>query len=98
VEIDPAVYKYAREFFSLPEPQAVYLEDARQWVHEHSPLPADEKYDYIVHDCFSGGGVPEHIFTIEFWEELKGVVKSDGIIAVVGLLLVCYRGILELFL
>jgi hypothetical protein len=35
-----------------------------------------------VHDCFSGGGVPEHIFTIEFWEELKSIMTSDGVLAV----------------
>ena len=40
------------------------------------------KYDYIIHDCFSGGGVPEHIFTVEFWADLKKIMRDDGVLAV----------------
>ncbi|KAF8511513.1 S-adenosyl-L-methionine-dependent methyltransferase [Gautieria morchelliformis] len=82
VEIDPAVYDYARRYFSLPEPNQVYIADAREWVHDHAFPAAQNKFDYIVHDCFSGGSVPGHIYTLEFWEELKGMVKSDGVVAV----------------
>lgn len=82
VEIDPVVYKYAKEYFSLPEPQAVHLQDARSWVEGHFVLPRDLKYDYVIHDCFSGGGVPQHLFTVEFWESLKSIMKPDGVLAV----------------
>ena len=87
VEIDPQVYDYARRYFSLPEMTQVYFQDGREWVQEHASPTAAEKYDYVVHDCFSGGGVPGHIYTVEFWEELKGLVKSDGVVAVVRLFL-----------
>jgi len=40
------------------------------------------KYDYVVHDCFSGGGVPEHLFTKEFWADLKEIIRDDGVLAV----------------
>lgn len=80
VEIDPAVYQYAREYFNLPEPNAIYLEDVRNWLQR--PMERD-KFDYVIHDCFSGGGVPQHIYTVEFWESLKRVMKPDGVIAVV---------------
>ncbi|KAG8850242.1 hypothetical protein FRB96_000474 [Tulasnella sp. 330] len=40
------------------------------------------KYDYVVHDCFSGGMVPAHLFTKEFWWNTKMLMKDDGIIAV----------------
>jgi len=83
VEIDPAVYTYAREFFGLPEPHAVYLEDARGWVRERTGIiPESERFDYVVHDCFSGGSVPMHMFASEFWSDLKGVIKPDGVVAV----------------
>ncbi|KDQ20086.1 hypothetical protein BOTBODRAFT_27508 [Botryobasidium botryosum FD-172 SS1] len=83
VEIDPAVYTYAREFFDLPEPHAVYLEDARGWVRERAGvIPESERFDYVVHDCFSGGSVPMHMFASEFWSDLKGVIKPDGVVAV----------------
>lgn len=42
-------------------------------------------YDIVVHDCFSGGGVPEHLFTLEFWEDLKAVIHPDGVVVVVRL-------------
>lgn len=89
VEIDPVVYKFARQYFELSEPDEVYLEDARQWVHGRAlaqasnELAPQPKFDFVVHDCFSGGGVPGHIFTREFWEELKTLVHEDGIVAVV---------------
>ena len=83
VEIDPAVYAAARTYFGLPEPSAVYLEDARGWIELQANKTAAEKYDIVVHDCFSGGGVPEFLFTSEFWEELKQIVSPEGIVAVV---------------
>ena len=91
VEIDPIVYKYAREYFDLAEPHSVHITDARRWVHEQStvsnPLLSNlgqtpTKYDYVIHDCFSGGGVPEHIFTTEFWADLKKIIRADGALAV----------------
>lgn len=85
VEIDPVVYDYARVYFGLPVPNEIFLEDARGWLEKRPVLTNDKKYDYIIHDCFSGGGVPNHIFTIEFWNTLKTVMKRDGVIAVVSL-------------
>jgi hypothetical protein len=96
VEIDPAVYTYAREYFGLDNPHAVHLTDARQWVHEQAtgsnasradpgqgqPPTQGQQYDYVIHDCFSGGGVPAHIFTAEFWAELKTLIRADGVLAV----------------
>lgn len=85
LEIDPVVYKYAQEFFDFPKPHAVFLEDARRWVQERTgKLSESERFDYVVHDCFSGGAVPTHLFTNEFWSELKGTVKPDGVVAVVS--------------
>lgn len=85
VEIDPAVYDAARTYFGLPDPgpDRVFLEDARQWLTKRrAEKPATEKplYDFVVHDCFSGGGVPGHIFTLEFWKELQAVMAPDGVL------------------
>jgi spermidine synthase len=93
VEIDPAVYDAATQYFGLPvlEPEYIFLEDARTWVRrQRSTVEAlngrqrDEAlFDIVVHDCFSGGGVPRHVFTVEFWQDLKTIVQPDGVIAVV---------------
>ncbi|KAH8830424.1 spermidine synthase [Flagelloscypha sp. PMI_526] len=81
VEIDPAVYEAARTYFGLPDPGPgkVFLEDARTWVNARDTNRA-ELFDFVVHDCFSGGGVPEHIFTVEFFHELKKIMVDDGIL------------------
>ncbi|KAJ7653477.1 spermidine synthase [Mycena rosella] len=88
VEIDPAVYDAARLYFGLPEhaPDNLFLEDARTWAaRRRTDLESGAQhalFDIIVHDCFSGGGVPEHIFTLEFWNDLKASLHPEGILAV----------------
>jgi len=90
VEIDPAVYTAARTYFGLsdPGPEKVFLEDARGWVSKRRAEVEQGKtstlYDIVVHDCFSGGGVPEHIFTLQFWNDLKTIMLPDGILVVVS--------------
>jgi len=103
VEIDPAVYDAARRWFGLPDPGPwnVFLEDARQFVERRSREvqfgPEQNLYDIVVHDCFSGGGVPAHIFTTEFWNYLKQIMNTEGILVVVSCFcLVFFSGYLEL--
>jgi len=91
IEIDSAVYNASRQYFGLPDLDSdrVFLEDARVVVAEkrrstqygHSN---PDKYDYVVHDCFSGGGVPAHLFTLQFWEDLKAIMNPEGVVAVVS--------------
>ena len=95
IEIDPAVYNASRQYFGLPDlgSDHVFLEDARIVIAEKRRtalqygLSYTEKYDYVVHDCFSGGGVPAHLFTLQFWEDLKIIMNPDGVVAVVSLLI-----------
>jgi spermidine synthase len=91
VEIDPAVYNAARTFFGFPDPGPgkVFLEDARAWsAKQRANIEAGRQetlFDIVVHDCFSGGGVPQHVFTIEFWDHLKATMHPEGILVVVKL-------------
>ncbi|KAJ3552199.1 hypothetical protein NM688_g4274 [Phlebia brevispora] len=96
VEIDPQVYQAARTYFGFVprEPKKVFISDARGWVlsrtHEEQQSGWDnpkerapeETFDIVIHDCFSGGGVPSHLFTVAFWEELKKIMKPEGVVAV----------------
>ncbi|KAJ7639081.1 spermidine synthase [Roridomyces roridus] len=84
VEIDPAVYDAARLYFGLPAhpPSNLFLEDARAWAARRRAEKQNTLFDIVVHDCFSGGGVPEHIFTIQFWDDLKTQVAPQGIVVV----------------
>jgi spermidine synthase len=91
VEIDPAVYEAARQYFGLRHlgDDRVFLEDARGWVHKRqSAMQLDEgkilsKFELVVHDCFSGGGVPQHLFSVEFWNDLISIMSPEGVVAVV---------------
>ncbi|KAF8646374.1 hypothetical protein AX16_007240 [Volvariella volvacea WC 439] len=88
VEIDPAVYDAAIKYFALPNPGPgkVFLEDARGWVAtQRARVEAEEEtslFDFVVHDCFSGGGVPQHIYTLEFWDDVKKILQPDGLVVV----------------
>jgi len=85
VEIDPVVYQLAREYFHLPANHTAVIEDAVKFVKKATSKPVPPKYDYIVHDVFTGGAEPIELFTVEFLEGLKSLLKNDGVIAIVRL-------------
>jgi spermidine synthase len=78
VEIDPVVHEFAEQYFGLPK-LAVAYEDGRAFVER-----AGEKWDYIVHDVFTGGSVPGHLFTSEMWDATRAALADTGVLAVVS--------------
>ncbi|KAI9783298.1 MAG: hypothetical protein M1816_001430 [Peltula sp. TS41687] len=80
VEIDPIVHKYATEYFGLPLKHNAAIEDAVNFVQraerQHS------RYDFIIHDVFTGGAEPVSLFTVEFISTLHRLLKPDGVIAI----------------
>ena len=90
IEIDPEVYRAARMYFGLPDPgkDRVFLEDARGWVERRAAQTtpqttfddstSSELFDFVVHDCFSGGGVPQHLYTVEFLQQVKSIMTPEG--------------------
>lgn len=85
VEIDPAVYQAAVDYFDLPKTlNSVNLEDGRQYI-DRAPSAS---YDYIVHDVFTGGSVPSSLFSKSAVEQLHRILRPKGILAMnyVGLL------------
>ena len=43
-----------------------------------------ERYNVIVHDVFTGGALPEGMFTSEFWDSLRILIRDEGVVAVVS--------------
>ncbi|KAK6542595.1 hypothetical protein TWF694_006539 [Orbilia ellipsospora] len=87
VEIDPVVYKYAKEHFGLPPNHTAHIGDAVSYIRDEYLKAAikqeeHQKYDYILHDVFTGGAVPADLFTWEFLEGLKSFLKPNGVIAI----------------
>lgn len=83
VEIDPVVHKFAGQYFGLPSNHIAAIEDAAAFV-KRSQVSEPAKYDYIVHDVFTGGAEPVDLFTIEFIRGLAALLKPDGVIAIVS--------------
>jgi spermidine synthase len=81
VEIDPAVIKVAREYFSFFENDNVtsVVQDGRIFVKRAGIKK--QKYDWIILDAFNGDYIPEHLLTKEFFQETKNILTQDGIIA-----------------
>lgn len=84
------MYNASRQFFGLPDlgDDHVFLEDARGYVRKKKSQieqgSKDPKFTYVIHDLFSGGSVPSHLFSIQFWEELKAIMHPEGVVAVVS--------------
>lgn len=82
VEIDPAVAEFAEEYFSLLQNNPTVVEDAT--VYASRTAESETKYDYIVHDVFTGGAEPVALFTYEFLQDLHAMLKPTGVIAIVS--------------
>jgi hypothetical protein len=95
VEIDPAVVDFAHEYFALPEEGKgldTVVEDAVTFAERAAVAAAAAttagkgveagRYDYIVHDVFTGGAEPVALFTLEFLSSLAALLKPSGVIAI----------------
>lgn len=81
VEIDPVVYEYALKYFSLSPDHTPVIADAVSYASEVAQNPK-QRYDYVVHDVFTGGAEPVNLFTVEFMRDLRSALKPDGVIAI----------------
>lgn len=84
VEIDPAVHDFAARYFHMPPNHTAVVEDAVAYAHRHAHVvPPGPRYDYIVHDVFTGGAEPIALFTLEFLQDLHALLRPTGVIAIV---------------
>ncbi|CZT43110.1 related to spermine/spermidine synthase family protein [Rhynchosporium secalis] len=80
VEIDPVVHDFATKYFALPKTHKKVIADAVSYAAEVAR--SDERYDYVVHDVFTGGAEPVDLFTYEFLSDLNTILKPGGVIAI----------------
>lgn len=74
------VYAFATQYFNLPANHTSIIDDAVTFVERNR---RERKYDYIIHDVFTGGAEPIDLFTVEFLQGLRDMLKKDGVIAIV---------------
>jgi len=80
VEIDPVVHEYATKYFALPPEHTAVIADAISYA--NAVARSGEQYDYVVHDVFTGGAEPVELFTVEFIQDLRSILKPSGVIAI----------------
>jgi spermidine synthase len=78
VEIDPNVAQAARDFFGFKPNGTVYLEDGRRFLNR-----SNQKYDFIIHDTFTGGTVPFHLLSRQVFEDTRRILDDDGVFCLV---------------
>lgn len=81
VEIDPAVFKLAQQYFDFKETEHthVFIDDGRMYVKR--AVKKGLQYDLIVLDAFNSDYIPEHLMTKEFLEEVKKILTPSGVVA-----------------
>lgn len=79
-ELDKRIAYVARHYFYVPDRVQITVDDARHYIRT-----CTKKYDLIVLDMFKGEDPPNHVFTEESLEELKGMLNPKGTIIVNGL-------------
>lgn len=75
VEIDPVVAQAAREYFLYDPPGKLLVGDGRYQIRK-----LDKRYDFIIHDCFTGGSVPSHLLSVEMLRDLDRLLAADGVL------------------
>lgn len=81
VEIDPFVAKYARKYFGMTAPH-VHIMDALRFLDGSQGHKKDQRYDYVIHDVFTGCAVPAKLFAMSTWRAIRAALKPDGVLAV----------------
>ena len=76
IEIDPAVADAARHYFNFEPTGDFIVGDARYEIKR-----LNKRYDFIIHDCFTGGSEPTHLLSVEMLRELRALLDEQGILA-----------------
>lgn len=80
-EIDPAVTNVAYKYMGAPrnDPRLVTTnEDGRLYVLDKQKT--GEKYEFIFGDAFNDLSVPFHLTTLEFDQQMKNLLSSNGLV------------------
>lgn len=77
VEIDERVWEVGKKYFNVPPNTKMHVDDARHFI-----KTSKKKYNLIVFDTFLSESVPEHLLTIQGFEDTKEILSEDGMIMV----------------
>ncbi|MDD5217531.1 MAG: fused MFS/spermidine synthase [Candidatus Omnitrophica bacterium] len=81
LEIDPQIAKVNERWFeSFPPPARLTFGDGRHLIRQR--VRRGEKYDAVIIDAFASYDLPEHLFTVEMFGEIKEVLTAEGILGI----------------
>ncbi len=80
VELDEAVLQVAKKWFYYKEStrQKTHILDGRVFVKRQ--LRLKRNYNLIILDAFNGDYIPEHMMTMEFFDEIKALLGQNGLL------------------
>jgi spermidine synthase len=75
VEINPVVADLAKRFFSVREDERlkIIVDDGARYMKQEGP-----RYDVILLDAYSDEGIPEHLRSAPFFEDVKARLAPKG--------------------
>ncbi len=84
VDIDPWVFTLAEKWFDYPySGDSVihsHVHDGRRYVEQ---MAGEKKWDYIIMDAYSSGGrIPKHLITEEFFTTIRDRQTDDGVMVI----------------
>ena len=79
MEIDPLVVEVAQKYFGFKPGKhgQVAIGDGRKLLRKNQ-----KKYDLIILDAYKAGGIPFHLTTREFMQEVKKHLRPGGVVAI----------------
>jgi spermidine synthase len=83
IELEAPLATLVREHLPLPRGAAIRVRigDAREGVRRLPPALAGA-CDLVVSDVYSGAQTPAHLTSVEFYRELRALLKADGVLLV----------------
>ena len=81
VDIDPATFEIARDYFHLPEHIERHVTDGAQFLKKEK-----RRFNAIVLDAFSGAEIPEHLVTSGFFALVKSRLAARGGLCLINLI------------
>ena len=75
IELDPVVIEVADRFFGLDRSHLETIAaDGRTWLRA-----SDRDFDLIILDAYRQPSIPDHLATVEYFEEVRAHLAPDGL-------------------